>query len=156
MFSRPQSRLSNANKGDGFNITPIIDIVFLLMIFFVLAAQFIEAENFPVDVPDDCEFAESKSQHRIQTTTVTVMKNSADSSEFAVGAEKINAKDSIETVKKIAESIDNRLKDMQEKDRSVTLRADKDAVFGQVQYALAGIAESCAVNIKLSVLKEKH
>ena len=31
-----------------FNMTPIIDIVFLLIIFFLVVCRFIEAENFPV------------------------------------------------------------------------------------------------------------
>ena len=63
----------NPNKSPSFNMTPIIDIVFLLIIFFLVVCQFIEAENFPVTVPDDCEFAQSDSEPGGQVTTVTVM-----------------------------------------------------------------------------------
>jgi len=68
-----------------FNMTPIIDIVFLLIIFFLVVCQFIEAENFPVAVPDDCEFAQSDSEPGAQVTTVTVMKTGAERSAFAIG-----------------------------------------------------------------------
>ncbi|MHC5179864.1 MAG: ExbD/TolR family protein, partial [Planctomycetota bacterium] len=35
-----------------FDMTPIIDVVFLLIIFFMLVAQFIAAEQYQVEVPD--------------------------------------------------------------------------------------------------------
>ncbi|MCK4888036.1 MAG: biopolymer transporter ExbD, partial [Planctomycetes bacterium] len=40
-----------------FNMTPIVDIVFLMIIFFLVVFQFIDAENFPVNVPDNCDYA---------------------------------------------------------------------------------------------------
>jgi len=68
-----------------FNMTPIIDIVFLLIIFFLVVCQFIEAENFPVAVPDGCEFAQSDPEPGAQVTTVTVMKTPKEGTAFAVG-----------------------------------------------------------------------
>ena len=41
-----------------FNMTPMIDIVFLLIIFFMLICQFIVQENYRLDVPDDCPNAQ--------------------------------------------------------------------------------------------------
>ena len=40
------------------SITPMIDVVFLLIIFFLVVCKFIEAENFPVEIPDNCQFAQ--------------------------------------------------------------------------------------------------
>ncbi len=40
--------------------------------------------------------------------------------------------------------------------RAVTLRIDKNVCFAEVQYALAAVAASCAVNVRLAVLKDKH
>ncbi len=37
-----------------FNMTPMIDIVFLLIIFFMLICQFIVQDNYRLVVPDDC------------------------------------------------------------------------------------------------------
>ena len=56
-------------ESGSFNMTPIIDIVFLLIIFFLVVCQFIEAENFPVAVPDGCEFAQSEFEPGEQVTT---------------------------------------------------------------------------------------
>ncbi len=139
-----------------FNMTPIIDIVFLLIIFFLVVCQFIEAENFPVTVPDGCEFAQSELNHRSQLTTVTVMRTAEEGSCFAVGSEKISVSGRSVIVEKLAELIDARLKDLPPEDRIVTLRIDKDICFGEAQYALAGIAGSIATNVQLAALQNER
>ncbi|HEW79635.1 MAG TPA: biopolymer transporter ExbD [Phycisphaerales bacterium] len=139
-----------------FNMTPLIDIVFLLIIFFLVVSQFIEAENFPVTVPDDCEFAQSDADSRRQVTTVTVMKTTSERSDFAVGSEKIAVSSYADIADKLAQLIDARLKDMPADHRVVTLRIDKDVRFAEYQYALAGVAASSATDIKLAALKDKR
>jgi len=136
-------------------MTPFIDIVFLLIIFFLVVCQFIEAENFPVDVPDDCDFAQNEIDNQSQLTTVTVMKID-EVSYFAVGSERISATDDLDVVEKLAELIDARLKDLPRASRIVTLRIDKDICFKEAQYALAGVASSSATNIRLAALKNKR
>jgi len=98
VFLRRDIRSFYTNNGGAFNITPIIDIVFLLMIFFMVVARFIEAENFDVEVPDNCEFAERDEQQRGQITTVTVIKTDEADSKFAVGSEIVAASDYPELV----------------------------------------------------------
>jgi len=139
-----------------FNVTPIIDIVFLLIIFFLVVCQFIEAENFPVAVPDDCEFAQSGSDPGAQVTTVTVMKTGAERSAFAVGSEKVTASSYVDIVEKLAELIDVRLRDLPPERRVVTLRIDKDVCFAEAQYALAAVAQSSATDIQLATFKDKQ
>ncbi len=138
-----------------FNMTPIIDIVFLLIIFFLVVCQFIEAENFPVAVPDECGFAESDLERRGRVTTVTVIRTTEERTDFAVGAEKIAGASYADIVEKLTELIDVRLKDLPADDRIVILRIDKDVPFAQAQYALAGVAASSATDIQLAVLKDK-
>ena len=139
-----------------FNMTPIIDIVFLLIIFFLVVCQFIEAENFPVTVPDNCRFAQSDPEPGAQVTTVTVMKTTAEKIAFAVGPEKITASGDADVVERIAELIDVRLRDLPPERRVVTLRIDKDICFAEAQYALAAVAASSATNIQLAALKNKR
>ena len=152
-----------------FNMTPIIDIVFLLIIFFLVVCPFIEAENFPVTVPDDCQFAQSDPEPGAQVTTVTVMKTAADEVGFAVGSEKISASDYAEgsqtqknafgvpdIVEKLAQLIDIHLSDLSGDRRVVTLRIDKDICFAEAQYALAAVASSSATDIQLAALKNKR
>ena len=139
-----------------FNMTPVIDIVFLLIIFFLVVCQFIEAENFPVTVPDGCEFAQSDDEPGSRLTTVTVMKTAEEKIDFAVGSEKIAASSRADMVEKLAELIDVRLKDLPLDRRVVTLRIDRDVCFSEAQYALAGVAASSAADIQLAVLKDRR
>ena len=143
---------SSSDTNGRFNMTPIIDIVFLLIIFFMLVCQFIVAENFEVRVPDKCNFARQNPEPGSQITTITVMKAGADEVSFAVGPETI-IDDRTSMAEKIGQAVDQQLNNLPVEQRMVRLRVDKDICFYDVQYALAGIAESCAVNIELSALK---
>jgi biopolymer transport protein ExbD len=138
-----------------FNMTPIIDIVFLLIIFFMVICRFIEAENFPVTVPDDCNFAADR-ENDAGETTITVMKTADDKSSFAVGSEKITDSTYSKVAERIAELINIHLKNLPEDRRIVTLRIDKDVCFSHAQYALAGVAASNAKDIQLAILREKR
>jgi len=152
------SRITGQFDGgvQSFNMTPIIDIVFLLIIFFLVVCQFIEAENFPVTVPDDCQFAQSDPEPGAQVITVTVMKTTEDEAGFAVGSEKISASGSADIVEKLAQLIDIRLSDLSGDRKVVTLRIDKDICFAEAQYALAAVASSSATDIQLAALKNKR
>ncbi len=139
------------------NVIPFIDILFQLIIFFALACQFISTgvNGFPVAVPDGCKFARSDNQSWVQVTTVTVIKTDKEKSDFAVGSEKISTSSYAEIPQRIAELVDNRLKNAPADSRVVTLRIDKDISYAEAQYALAGVAASCATDIRLAVLKDK-
>jgi biopolymer transport protein ExbD len=138
-----------------FNMTPVIDIVFLLIIFFALVFKFIEAENFPVAVPDNCNFAQSQVEQQSAMTTITVIKDQTGRSDFAVGSEKISMASYNEVPSKLADLINERLKTTTY-DKTVTLRIDKDIPYSQAQFALAGIAKSSATDIRLAVIKEQQ
>ena len=45
---------SNAEAAD-VNITPLLDIVFILLIFFIVTATFLREKGIPVNTPDDSE-----------------------------------------------------------------------------------------------------
>jgi biopolymer transport protein ExbD len=156
MHLKTVGRFGDYDRSTSFNITPIIDIVFLLIIFFLVVCQFIEAENFPVDVPDDCEYAASISEPDIRLTTVTVMKTADGGSGFAVGSERVGSSNYVDRIENIARLIDVRLRDLPSDRRIVTLRIDKDISFSQAQYALAGIAASSATGIQLAVLRDNR
>jgi biopolymer transport protein ExbD len=137
-----------------FNMTPVIDIVFLLILFFALVFKFIEAENFPVAVPEGCRFAQNEIDSQAALATVTVMKNEAGRSDFAVGAEKVTGADYEEISGRLAGLIDLRLKNLPVDKRVVTLRIDKDIPYAEAQYALAAVAKSTATDIRLAAIKD--
>ena len=142
------------NNTVSFNMTPIIDVVFLLIIFFLVVCQFIEAENFPVAIPDGCEFAQSDTAPGSLITTVTVMKTNDEKVDFAVGSEKITTSNYADVVEKLTDLINVCLKDLPPYRRVVTLRIDKDVCFSKAQYALASVAASTATDIQLAALKD--
>jgi biopolymer transport protein ExbD len=149
-----RSRIVNGGNEPAFNLTPVIDIVFLLIIFFAVVCKFIEAENFPVAVPAGCENAQSEVEQQKVSTTVTVMKADGAMSEFAVGSEKVSMENYDEVTDKLAGLINERLKGLSSESRVVTLRIDGDICFAEAQYALAGLAKSDATDIRLAVLKQ--
>ena len=156
MSLRTLVQFRNPDRSGTFNMTPIIDIVFLLIIFFLVVCQFIEAENFPVTVPDDCRFAQSDPEPGAQVTTVTVMKTTEDEAGFAVGSEKILVSGYADIVEKLVQLIDISLSDLPGDRRVVTLRIDKDICFAEAQCALAAVAASSATDIQLAALKNKR
>jgi biopolymer transport protein ExbD len=144
----------NRDNKPAFNLTPVIDIVFLLIIFFAVVCKFIEAENFPVTVPTACENAENDIDKQSVSATVTVMKTDGGMSEFAVGSEKITVSDYDEVTDKLAELINIHLKSLPSENKTITLRIDRDVAYCDVQYALAALAQSDAADIHLAVIKD--
>ena len=137
------------------NVIPFVDVLFQLIIFFALACTLIEAEHFPISVPDKCDSANIDDQKDTQIATITVLKDDTGKSKFAVGMEKIPASNFAEAAEKVASILDTRLKTIPADSRIVTLRIDKDIPFSEAQYALAAIAKSTANDIRLAVIKEE-
>ncbi len=154
MMMRTRAFSGNSGNEPAFNLTPVIDIVFQLIIFFAVVCKFIEAENFPVAVPTGCGYAQSEVETQSALTTVSVIKADGEMSDFAVGSEKVSASNYGEVADKLAEMINERLKALPSDGRTVTLRIDKDVRFAEAQYALAALAQSDATDIRLAVIKD--
>ena len=136
-------------------MTPIIDIVFLLIIFFMLVCQFIVAENFEVAVPDQIGSAQSADADAQKTTTVTVMYNPLGQVVYAVGSEIITDKQGQRVAEQIASAIDKQLSTLGAGNRVVSFRNDKEILFKYTKHALAGISQSSATDIKWAVTKSE-
>jgi len=153
--------LKNTETGPGrveqVNMTPIIDIVFLLIIFFMMVCQFIVAENFQINVPDNCKFAQPKQDQSEEFVTVSIL-TSDDTGEpvYAVGAELIAANSPEQVVNALSKAVDARLESLPADNRIICVRADRDVIYRFAQYALAGIARSSATDIQLAALREQR
>lgn len=152
---RCSNQFHGSTKSGSFNMTPLIDIVFLLIIFFLVVCQFVEAENFPVTVPDHCESARNGSDTGRPVTTVTIMKTDGGSSVFAVDSEQIALSEGSDLTEQIVRLVDFSLGNFQSERRIVTLRVDREVCFSEAQYALAAISQSRATDIQLAVLRNK-
>ena len=137
---------------EGFNMTPIIDVVFLLIIFFMLVCQFIVAESYDVTVPDEISSAHDEKGGDEKQTTVTVMLEDDGRVAYAIGSERFDS--GTKGLSEIlAQRIDAQLGRLTSNDRTVSLRIDKDIDYRHSQYALAGISKSGATKIKMAVMK---
>ena len=151
---RTTTQFQNRDLSGSVNMTAVIDIVFLLILFFLVIFRFIEAENFSVTVPDECRFAQQDETFS-GGVTVTVMK-SGRQSDFAVGSQEISSGNYRQRVGKMAGLINAHFENMPAEQRIVTLRIDKDICFADAQYALAAVADSGATDVHLATMKQKH
>ena len=142
------------SEGLSFNMTPVIDIVFLLIVFFVVVFQFIGTDETKVQLPADCSFAESTDENRPLPTTITASMTERGGITFSVGAEKIRAADKHTLMKLMQKSLNERLHKLPQSERVVILRIDKNISFADAQYALAAAAESSANRLRLATLAQ--
>jgi biopolymer transport protein ExbD len=144
---------NNGGRRPVFNMTPVIDIVFLLIVFLVVVCHFIETEDFAVQVPDECDLSQDADSTQAAPLTVTVMKNSNGQVEFAIGAEKLDIAMIADLSARIADEVDLRLCDYPIEWRVVTLRVDKSITFSDAKHALAGVSASKAAYVRLATHK---
>ena len=142
------------SEGLSFNMTPVIDVVFLLIVFFVVVFQFIGTEDSKVLLPSNCSFAESINENRPLPATITASMTNEGQVSFSVGPEKIQAAGKPELMKLMKKSLDELLRKLPESQRVVVLRIDKNVSFAYAQYALAAAAESSANRLRLATLAD--
>ena len=135
-------------------MTPIIDVVFLLIIFFMLVCQFIAAEQFQVQVPDQISSAQEAESQKNDPLTITVMTGREGEAVYAVGSGKLSDVEGKDLARLIQSEIDRTLPVKATSEKTVRLRCDKSITFGQVKYILSGISKSNAVNLDWAVLSE--
>lgn len=134
-------------------MTPIIDVVFLLIIFFMLVCQFIAAEQFRVDVPDEIASAQKDPVDQKEPLTITIMAENSGVV-YAVGSEALGDVTGDDLARLMTAAIDESLEIESTTDKTVRLRCDKAVTFGQVKHVLTGISNSAAETLDWAVLAE--
>jgi len=103
-------------KSASFNLTPLIDVVFLLLIFFMLTTTFVNLENrVKVNLPSG-DFAAAESSENI---IVTITENNT-----------IYLNGKLIDPLKLSESVAEKIKE--EPEGTVILEADKNVLHGKV------------------------
>ncbi len=82
------------DKGFDFPFTPLIDIVFLLLIYFLLTSQFVEHEALKVNLPE----TSARGEIVREVITVTITKKG----EFYLNRQKVSPNDLAAEIKKAA------------------------------------------------------
>jgi biopolymer transport protein ExbD len=128
-----------------FNMAPMIDVVFLLIIFFVLVSTFASAENIPMDLPKP-----DKSLAKNVKITDRVVINCQLAASPLAGETGVlyrigpNRPESLETISRrlaAAKQVNPDLK--------VIVRADKRLQYEQVRAVMEVVAENDIENLSL-------
>ncbi|MBN1795172.1 MAG: biopolymer transporter ExbD [Sedimentisphaerales bacterium] len=151
LFRNPGQR-----KSLSFNITPVIDIIFLLIVFFVLDFQFFGSDSQNIELPDKCGYAENDAEMPAGTVAVVVSQMGDGELRYSVNNSLANTIDSYKLAERMAGMIDGCFENIPPEDRVIILRIDKDLNFGKAQYALAAASASTATKIKIATLAEKE
>ncbi len=151
-----------SEKSRSFDLTPIIDIVFLIIIFFMLVFQFIAAQHFEIEVPDRIDTASAGSPSKNLPPTLTVMLDDSGATVYAVGSEVVQAVRGEKggqgydrtLAAALTSRLNARLEELPVEKRTVTVRIDKTVPFAYCREALAAVSRSNAETIKLAVRKD--
>lgn len=125
----------------GIDLMPLIDVVFLLLIFFLITTSFVkpkEERKIPVNLPAGVTGSESTSQEPV---TIVVTSNGRVRFE----GQDIAGADLAEKLSSLKES---------RPDASIMLRGDTDAAHGQVVETLDAIKASGFERVNLIIKKK--
>jgi biopolymer transport protein ExbD len=132
------------------DLTPVIDVVFLLIIFFMLVCQFMADEQFPVKVPEQIETAVAANDEHVPVTLTVLMEG--QKAVCAVGSQRLATVTGGELSILITSAVDDALRGSTEK--TVRLRCDKQVPFGEVKHILSGISKSQAEQLDWAVVND--
>ncbi len=123
----------------GFNMTPMIDIVFLLIIFFITASQITPLVNFPVQLPVVASRAEAP---RLIPATVNIDRDGA----YIVARQRWELDQVVRWLEKLVQENNSPQTQLQ-----ILIRADRNARSEQVNRLLPKLTELGIREIKFSV-----
>ncbi|MEI7899887.1 MAG: biopolymer transporter ExbD [bacterium] len=116
-------RSSPEPEGDIINMTPVIDMMFILVIFFALNSQYREEErDIQVNLPANAQGASLSSAPKV--LVLNVRKDGT----YVIGNQQV-------TLDEVGEKIRKSLKE--DPDQKVLIRADDQALHGYVAQAVA-------------------
>ena len=125
-----------------FNITPLIDVVFLLIIFFLVASHFVRSEQAkPVELPM-ATGGETDNEQALNRLTITVAE---DGSLFVAG-EPQALEQVLERIDELSMSDGNGVPE-------VRFRGHKDGRFGQIRKLIEHCAAKNIRSIRFAVKK---
>jgi biopolymer transport protein ExbD len=137
-----------------FNMMPIIDIVLLLIIFFIFVCRYIAAENFVILVPDEATNAISDVTENPGLVTVSVwFDHDEDLLYCAVGTEIVDVTEGVDMTRVIS-LINGRIAEKGE-NAIVSLRMNKDLVFAQYSDIIKAISNSNATDISIAAFEDQ-
>ena len=145
-------RLFRRESEDCINMTPMIDVVFLLITFFILVGTYTSKDTLDVLLPDKIVSGEKFNPQPGVLVTITVTQKDGKPC-YSADSDMLPGQDARLLEKMIISAIDGQqLKPGQE--LTVCLRCDKQITFKDVRPVLQGIAKSSAEKIQWAILQD--
>lgn len=136
-----------SKMGLGFNLTPLIDIVFQLIVFFMVVSQVITVEREPMDLPSPQE-----SQAEVKEIPARIIINVFSDPEGNITKIKVNAH-IIRDVSELGEFLKRQVM-IEGGFQDVILRAEKDLRFGQIKGLMQVISDAGISKLNISTKVE--
>ena len=145
-----------------FNLTPLIDVVFILITFFMLICRSIGRENYKLELPDDCAAAMIAEETEQNAITVSVFKSETPNKPdplvlYAIRDQQYDLKsdrfndDPYQLIQSMSEQLRREVE--LKGDSLVYLRADKNMTYYQVQNALLALARAEIKTVHLAAYR---
>ncbi len=155
-----------------FNLTPMIDVVFILITFFMLICRSIGQENYKLLIPDRCTHAVTPDQPDRNAITVSVVPKSqpggrqvgdADETDAVIYAVRAREYDPQAEPYRADEQLllDDMTKQIaaeaeRKGDSLVYLRADRNITYGHVQNALLALSRAKIKTVHLAAYRRQE
>lgn len=158
---KPSQVRSRFHSEPQFNMTAMIDVVFLLIIFFMLICQYIVRENYKLVIPDDCAAAVVPDHLDRNAITVSVFpKSGRDGNSdilYAVRALEYDPQQDgyRQEPGRLIEDMSRQIavEARRKEDALIYLRADKDLSYGQVQKALLALSRAQIHKVQVAAFR---
>ncbi|ARN57521.1 biopolymer transporter ExbD [Sedimentisphaera salicampi] len=147
-------KLRNAAGYLEFNITAIIDIIFILIIFLLFLGQFIASENYPVEVPEQMHKSVADEGAKPGEVVLNVMREDDGTIMCIFQDSKLALEPGRGTVLEL-ETMINRGIELLHGEALINLRMDRGLVFSEYRPVITAIANSNASEMIISGLQEK-
>jgi biopolymer transport protein ExbD len=130
-------------KAISLNMTPLIDIVFLLIIFFIVSSNLIRQDiSMPLDLPKSETIEPTK---ELETRKMTI--NIPDSETILVGGQLASPA--------MLREIFFQQRQISGKDTEIRIRTNKDVPYGTIEPILVLAAESGIWNVSFAVVEKR-
>ena len=141
---------SNLARGTpGFNMTPMIDIVFLLIIFFLVSSHLARQEiQLELDLPDATS-GEPAEEDEARRVVVNVLPETRPEGGIQVGGTVMDARRLAQVIRYESDQAKREAKDLE-----VRIRSDRRVPYGMIEPMLLACQEAGVWNVTVAVTKE--
>ncbi len=137
------------NWGGKLNLTPLVDITFQLIVFFMVVSQVVTAEREPMNLPAPKHSQAKAKQHPDRLIINLFADNSGNIEKI-----KINAN----VVSNLSELMDVLLREapaLQARNATVILRADRKLKFKHIKKVLKAISNAGITSLEIAAQQER-